>query len=386
MNIILNFVPLKSGGGLQIGLDFINQAKQHGIRHQWFLVGTQGTPIANSTETPNFHLIYTVPNSILARLWFEYAGCRRLIKKVDADVVYTQFGPHWPGSHVPNIVGCAYSNLFYPEIDFWAKASFPARLFRKAVDLGRLRRLRHADHVIFETKDLADRAIQVKAFPRQRISWVKPSVSSLVTPSCEHKATRERCTGLPTGYRVLLLSTHNPNKNIDLVPHILRSLEETHRVTDVLFILTLPLPHRKTEQIFRKARRLGVGDRIINIGPVPQEACVELYRSCDAVILASQLESFSNTIAEAWTMQKPLLVSDMDWARSLCGSGAVYFAYNDPDAAAHAIYRLKEDLSFRNDVVSKGRAVLETYPRPDQRFREYLTLIEQYGDLHMASL
>jgi glycosyltransferase involved in cell wall biosynthesis len=385
MNIVLNFVPLKSGGGLQIGLDFIKQAKQHGIKHQWFLVGTQGTPIANSTESSNFHLVYTVPNSIPARLWFEYIGCRRLIKKVKADVVYTQFGPHWPGSTAPNIVGCAYSNLFYPEIDFWEKASLPARLFRKAVDLGRMRRLRQADHVIFETKDLADRAVRLKAFPRQRISWVKPSVSSLVTPNCEHRAVRDLCTSLRPGYRVLLLSTYNPNKNIDLIPDILRALEDTYRTTDVMFVLTLPLSHRGTKRILEKARGLGVSDRIINVGPVPQEACVELYRSCDAVILASQLESFSNTIAEAWTMEKPLIVSDLEWARSLCDSGAVYFTYNDPIAAASAIYRLKEDACFRNDIVSNGRTVLLTYPRPEQRFGEYLTLIEQYGTLPAGS-
>lgn len=385
MKIVLNFVPLKSGGGLQVGLDFINQAKQHGQMHEWFLVGTQGTPIATTEGTPNFHLAHMLPDSIPARLWFEYVGCRRLIKKVEANVVYTQFGPHWPGSPAPNIVGCAYSNLFYPEIDFWEKAPFPGRLVRKAIDLGRMRRLRQADHVIFETKDLADRAVKIKGVPRQRISWVKPSVSSLVTPNREHKAAREICTSLPSGYRVLLLSTFNPNKNIDLVPDILTALEKTYRATDVLFILTLPLPHWGTEQILDKARRLGVSDRIINVGSVSQEACVELYRSCDAVILASQLESFSNTIAEAWTMEKPLLVSDLDWAHSLCESGAVYFSYNDPVAAASAIYRLKEDASFRDDIVSKGRAVLETYPHPEQRFREYLALIEQYGSLHTGS-
>src|SRR6187455_900153 len=106
MNIVLNFLPLKSGGGLQVGLDFVRQAQEHGHKHQWFLVATQGTSLARTAETNHFHVAALVPKNLAARLWFEYVGCRLVLTRIRPDVIYTQFGPHWPVAASKHIVGC----------------------------------------------------------------------------------------------------------------------------------------------------------------------------------------------------------------------------------------------------------------------------------------
>ena len=144
VKILLNFIPLKSGGGVQVGLDFIEQAKQHGLRHEWFLVATSGTPIAACRGSSNFHVAKVIRNNLAARLWFEHIGCKALLRSIKPSLVYTQFGPHWPGVRTINVVGCAYSNLFYPEVDFWGNLPFLERVLRKAVDVFRGRRLRTA--------------------------------------------------------------------------------------------------------------------------------------------------------------------------------------------------------------------------------------------------
>ena len=126
------------------------------------------------------------------------------------------------------------------------------------------------------------------------------------------------------------------------------------------------------------AQKLGIEKRILNVGPIPHEGCSEAYRACDLVILPSQLESFSNTIAEAWTMHKPLLISDIDWARSLCGTGAAYFQYLNPQSAAEQILRLRRDNAYYRHLVVEGERMLRTYPEPVDRFMQYLAIIEQH--------
>lgn len=379
MRIILNCIPLKSGGGVQVGLDFLRQVKDLGERHEWFLVATKGTPIAEIRESKNLHLLKIVSNSTVSRLWFEYVGCRKLISTIGATVVYTQFGPPWPGARCLNIVGCAYSNLFYPEIDFWGRLHFPQRVGRACIDVLRMSRMRQADHIIFETEDLAQRAVRLMKFPRERVSWVKPSVSSLVSPSKDHGDTHERCRALPAGFRVLLLSTYNPNKNIDLLPHIAKALSERSAGHDIYFVVTLPHDSEHTNRILTEAQKLGVQDRIINLGPIPHEGCAEVYRVCNLVILPSQLESFSNTIAEAWTMDRPLLISDLAWARSLCGTGAAYYKYRDPYDAAGQILKLRHDRGHYDALIAQGRGMLNSYPKPSERFKQYLSIIEEYA-------
>ncbi len=378
MKILLNFLPLKSGGGLQVGLDFVRQAQQQGDRHQWFLVATEGTPLAKTAETDHFHVAAVIPRNLVARLWFEYVGCRPLLSRIRPHAIYTQFGPHWPAAKTTHIVGCAYSNLLYPEIDFWGTLPLLQRTVRKLVDIGRTRRLLAADHIIFETADLAERAIRLLGRSREQVSCVRPSVSSLIGIETEHAPTRVRCELIPAGFRVLLLSVFHPNKNIELLPEIAVALRERHHVSDVVFVVTLPPDAPGTRRVFEKARALGVLHHLYNLGPILPQGCAEAYRACQAVILPSQLESFSNNIAEAWTMRKPLLITDMDWSRSLCGEGALYFSYNNaPDAAAQLV-RLKTDPECYHRVVERGHGALASYPTSEERFQLYLSLIERY--------
>jgi glycosyltransferase involved in cell wall biosynthesis len=380
MNFMLNLVPLKSGGGVQVGLDFLAQARNLGRGHHWHVVASAGTPFAQIADADNVQLLKVVPERLHGRLWFEFSGCRRALRTIRPAVVHTLFGPQWPGAAgTTSVVGCAYSNLCYPEIDFWQRLPTHQRALRELVDVGRRRRVKAADGVVFETEDLAERAVRHLRLDARRVHVVRPSISSLVGEHARHPETAARTAALPDGFRVLLLSVYNPNKNFELLPRIARALHRHAGDDDTIFVLTLPYDAPQLRAIRAAAAALGVADRVWNFGPVPQAGCAELYRTCHAVILPSQLESFSNTIAESWTMGKPLLISDLAWARTLCGSGALYFRYDDADDAAARILELRSDADFRQRVVQAGYKQLAAYPTAEQRFRQYLEILEQYA-------
>lgn len=377
MRIALNFIPLKSGGGVQVGLDLLAQIQQSSDNHEWLLVGTEGTPFLDPKVLGRVLLAGCVSNKFLDRLWFEYVGCRSLLRDIRPDLVYTLFGGHWPGAKIPHVIGCAYSNLMYPEIKFWDSYPFAKRLVRELVDWERRRRLTRASHVIFETEDLAARAIRYLGLRSEAVHVVRPSVSTLVRPGQHHPETAERCRLLPKGYRVLLISGFQPNKNFALLPKIAQVLKQEYGAADYVFVTTLPVDHPGTRAYLADATGRDVASMIYNFGPVAHAGCAELYSAIDCVILPSRLESFSNTIAEAWSMERPLLISDLDWAHALCGEGAVYIDQNDARHVAHALLKLREDDQYGRQVVARGSLALSSYPTSSDRFRSTLQILEK---------
>lgn len=380
MRIVLNFLGLKTGGGAQVGLDFIEQVKRHGKDHEWFLVATQGTPLESVEPTENFRLVATVPVNLVARAWFEHFACRALIRRIRPDIVYTQFGGHWPGATVPHVTGCALPYVAYPEgISLWKGEPFFRRL-RLHLHIDYIaRQLKRAQKIIFETHVMAERTCRNLNLDSRKISVVLPACSSLVQPGQHHAETALRCQNIPSGFKVVFLSNYYPHKNFFLLPRIAEALRDNYQIQDVIFVLTLPEGHRATSALLRDAKVRGVESMIFNLGPIPQEGCAELYSVADAVILPSRLESFSNTIAEAWAMEKPLLISDLDWARESCGDGALYFDCDNPGDAAAKIYALKEHPQMASKLVEAGKIRRDSYPSSEQRFLEYLRIIQDHA-------
>lgn len=377
MNIILNFIPLKQGGGVQVGLDFLNQAKLYGGEHTWYVVATENTPFMTYEYSDNIKLAAVVKNNLVSRLFFEYIDCKKLITKTKANITYTQFGPTWPGSKLQNIAGCAYSNLMYPEIDFWGMLPLFTRYKRKLIDLLRVKRLLSSDVLIFETQDLAERAIRIFNLHPDRVHFVRPCASSLVNAEFYHEETANQIQQIPSGFRVLLLSHYRPHKNFELLPKIAEVLKNEYQINDVVFVLTLA-DSNNLSNILSLAAKLNVADNICNIGPITYEGCGLLYKACNAVILPSLLESFSNSIAEAWAMKKPLLISDFDWSRSICENAAIYINYNDASHTAQQIAKLYTDKNLMQEITENGNKILANYSDSKARFMEYLRIIERH--------
>jgi glycosyltransferase involved in cell wall biosynthesis len=372
---MLNFLPLSTGGGVQVALDFLQQAKSHGGAHEWLLVTRENSQFSKLVFSENIRIVHQVPDNIKDRLMFEYFGCKKIVKEHAPDLIYTQFGPIWPGANIINISGCAYSNLFYPELNFWGALPWNKRLVKKIIDWQRLKRLLMSDVCIFETEDLAIRAAQQHNLSPERVTYVRAAVSSLVTKDSSHIETQKRCEELPEGTKVLLLSGYHPNKNIELLVKAAAILKKKGRA-DIAFVLTLPEEKKEVKILFESIRQQGLQNWVYNFGPVPQEGCSELYRACDYSILPSTLESFSNMIAETWAMDRPLLISELSWCRSLCGEGAIYFDYLNPASIVEKIESMVDGGIDVDAIVAAGAQQLATYPSPEGRFKNYLSIIE----------
>lgn len=375
MRIVLNLLPLKSGGGVQVALDFLSHLASVPDPHEWHAVVRAGMPFREERFRAGLDSLTTVPDTLPARVAFDLWGGRRFAHSRGADIVYTLFGPHWMGLDCPTVNGCAYSNLLYPELDFWSGSSPGMQLVHRLKDRYRLSSLLAADGAIFETDDLVARAVRVLGLSPDRVVCVKPKASALVGTAVRHPPTAALLADLPERFHVLVLSGYHPNKRLHLIPEVLRILRDQGE-HDVGFITTLPEQSAGVAAIFGQAERYGVRKLIFNAGPVPHEGCAELYRRSQAVLLASRLESFSNTIAEAWMHRVPLLASDLDWARGICGDGAEYFRFDDAQSLAQRILALRDSQELVRQRTEAGYGILMTYPDSAGRHGQIVAFLE----------
>jgi glycosyltransferase involved in cell wall biosynthesis len=213
------------------------------------------------------------------------------------------------------------------------------------------------------------------------VAVVRPSPSATITPSHDHPGTRARCSKLPSGFRVLMLSGWHMNKGLEIVPRVASVLRDDHGITDCVFVLSVPEDHPRSADMRREAERLGVLNNLVFFGSVPQDGCAELYRATDATLLLSVLESFSNNIIESWTMGRPLLITDAEWAHELCGNAACYVQRDSERDIARGLAELIQNQPSRQRLVEQGYVMARSYPTLGEKTASYVRFIEQIAAL-----
>ena len=249
--------------------------------------------------------------------------------------MYTFFGPGLP--HPPSIksiVSVAYPIICYDDSPFWSHLSKQRMLRQRLINFARKKRLSAADHLIVELRMMRDRLASVPTMPAHDFHVVPPSPSEFVD---DRPYSPGRHAHTPT---FLVLSGVAQHKNLWRLPELavaLRMLTPRFRfviTTDAhLFADHLSARSRKAFQVtachfdFR--------------GTVAPDEIGTLYEEADYLLSLSDLESFSNNYMEAWKAGVPLIASDRDFAREICGESAIaYLEPHDPEGAAQQLNSL----------------------------------------------
>lgn len=368
MSLLINLIPLEAGGGLQNACSFLLAAPlgRDCEVHARRLKSIQSA--LAKREIP----LRAIPHGAMYRLRAEWGIARKGDGK---QVCFTLFGPPpvFSKGRLINVVGCAYANLFYPELDFWSNHKGLARLKKTVIDWYRRWGIARADYWIFETDAIARRAIERFSFPPDRVFVVRMAPSRLVLESVTTRTFPELP---PDRFLTLYLAGPHPNKRIGALIDVALALH-ARADTRFCFVLTLPPDAPQTRLLMERIARYGLERYFVNVGTVKPEHAGALIRRCHAMCNLARLESFSSNFVEAWAMRKPLLVTDADWSRASCADGAVYVHPERPQTIVAALQRLHEDKDFYASLVARGAGVLDTYPSAEQKAEHYLEIIRR---------
>ncbi len=120
------------------------------------------------------------------------------------------------------------------------------------------------------------------------------------------------------------LAKYYPHKNLESIIELF--LRHGDQLRDVVVLFTVAPEHYPHAPGFLKQiRNPGLQQNLINIGPLTQHELSSYYHQSNALILPTLMESFTATYLEAMQFDCPILTSDLDFAREVCGTAALYF-------------------------------------------------------------
>ena len=364
MRLLINTSALRFGGAVQVALSFIHECRAHDENEYHVALGPGVGAVLDPAEFPgNFHFHHQdfgVMN--LRKLPRVQREMSTLEAQVRPDCVVTTSGPSYWRSRAPHLVGFNLPLYIYPEspylkaLPFRAKGRLSARKWLHC----RLFR-RDADALLVQTDDVNSRVRRllgtdkVYTVTNNHNGWFdSPSDYPLRLP--------ERKQG---AFRLLTVTSYYPHKNLDLIPQVIEALPEALR-SRVEFVLTL------TEAEYRSRISPRIPPQVRLVGPVPPPECPALYRECDAMFLPTLAECFSASYPEAMKMEKPIVTTDLGFARSICEEAALYFPPCDAQAAAGQVQRLIGDTNLRERLRSNGRERLAAFDTPAERAQKIL--------------
>ncbi len=385
MRVLLDFLPLLGrGGGQQNAMNLWAALARHGgAGHRWLAVCRSNLALPEPAPGSGME-VATLPVEGAGvgggRFRAENLELPRLARRFGADLIFTPMGTGPLRAGVPRVAGWHDATAVYPESPMWVGLPTAELLGQRLRTAYAAAALRGAARVCVQTSTMGRRVSAVLGVPPERIRVVPNGLSSFLAgeaPARDAPGIGDAGAGDAwlAPRRVLVVTTTMPAKNLPALPRIARALADLG-VEGVEIVATLAPD--------TGAREMGVeppsGAVVVPgpvpvrcIGAVPHERLGDLYRSGSAVLVPSWVESFTAVYPEAWHFGLPLVTSDLDFARDLCGASALYAPPDRPDAFALQILRALTDDPLRRALNVAARARLAALPDWDRRLELYLS-------------
>jgi glycosyltransferase involved in cell wall biosynthesis/ubiquinone/menaquinone biosynthesis C-methylase UbiE len=230
--------------------------------------------------------------------------------------------------------------------------------------------------IITQTQVMKDHLCGQYGIDSRRVGII-PNTFSLARPggNGEHASSGGNRGGMP--FTFLCLAHYYAHKNIDILVDATRKLPRYTGRPAKCVITVSPEQHPGARRLLGQLARGQVAGKIDNIGPVPSEILPDVYRSAEALIFPTLLESFSRTYLEAMYFGLPILTSDRDFAHHLCRDAATYFDPLDADSVARAMARVMEDADLRQGLVENGQRLLAQAPTWQEIATRFVDVLER---------
>ncbi|WP_160111784.1 MULTISPECIES: glycosyltransferase family 4 protein [Paraburkholderia] len=356
--ILFDFSGIRTGGGVQLALNFLDSvpAREWPGARLFFLLPDSGELAHYPLKVPTSHQL-RCPSQVLRRAWFERTVLQSFIRRNGITVIKTLFGAGLPhGPEVKSVVGVAYPIICYPESPYWRYLPWRAAVRQRIKNAARRRRLLAADRIIVETSVMQRRVAAHCGLEMTKVEVLPPAPSDYVRGSPRERADRERVT-------FLFLSGASPHKNLWRLPAVANRLIDAGVAGRFRFLISCESASLASELDGHPMAAAHFDFR----GAVASRDIQNVYDEADVLVNLSDLESYSNNYMEAWKANVPLLVSDRDFAREICGDSAFYCEPHDvAQIAARMLAFVQGEVELER-LVANGKKRLQALASQEVR-------------------
>lgn len=367
MKILLNASNLNGGGGLQVA-DSICRQLNHYVSFDFVVVlspflKSTGDIIKNYKNVVVYN--YLMPHSINVLIAGRNCYLDEIVSKEKVDRVLTIFGPSFWVPKVPHLCGFASGQLTPQDSPFY-KTKLPIGFrLRDMIRNGVMKTYygRCSDYLYSENESVS-RELR-KIYPKKKVFTVTNYYNQVFDSPDQWKEHR-----LPEfkGKTFLTVTDTNRHKNVEIAIDIAKILEGRHPGFDFRFVFTFSeSQYPVIEPLLRK--------HFLFIGRVDVSECPSLYEQCDLEFQPTLLECFTATYPEAMRMAKPIVTTNLAFARQLCGDAAAYYSPLDASEAAETIYKVSTDEHLSKKLIDNGTKQLGNYDNYEERANKLINIV-----------
>ena len=366
MKLIINTSNLVIGGGIQVALSVLSELKNYYENEYHIFISSEvEKQLEIESFDSNFHFYSTPisPSGLKTR--------KKVNKKLDnleyeiqPDVVFTIFGPsYWKPKSV-HVQGFADGWCYNPDSIAFNILSIKERIKTRLLNFYKNYYIKkHSDFLIVET-NVAKRNI---------VNYLKIRNSDIFVVGNTYGSHFDNYGEVitvpkPAVFNLITISAFYKHKNLTIINEVIKVLKEKSAIQ---FKFHLTIDEEKFKHEF------GSNPNVTNYGPISNEQCPLKYAECDALFLPTLLETFTASYPEAMKMNKPILTSDLDFAKDICKNAAIYFDPMSAEAIADKILLLSEDKNLYLQLVKKGKIRLKSFETASSRTKKYLGICKE---------
>lgn len=366
MNLIINTSNIAIGGGLQVSKSLLEELKgfNDNVYHV-FLSPKLKQEIRGHVFSENF-IFYDIPISPSGLF-----DRRRVVKQLNKleegikpDIVFTVFGPSYWKPRALHLCGFADGWCYTPYSIAFKRLTFFEYLKAKLLIKYKNYYIKKtATFLVVETQIAKNNISKFLSFPSDKIFVVGNTYSNIYNEyQTKPKSNNHK------EFKLLTLSSYYKHKNLAVIKEVAEILNNQFNL-NVKFYLTI-----NNSQYLKY---FGLEKNIINLGPQLVEDCPKLYDSVDAMFLPTLLETFTASYPEAMKMARPILTSNLDFAKSICNDAALYFdPLNSLDIAVKIKTLIMDPILYK-ELVQKGKIRLQNFETSKSRTHKYLLSCEK---------
>ncbi len=376
MMFLVNCSNLKNGGGLQVADSICRQL--HRFQGHFFFVVLSSQLAATQQAMEGVENVKCVTYDLKDDWRSLLLGRNRfldgLVEENHVDAVLTVFGPSRWRPRVPHLCGFARAQLLNLNDNLNVNLNHNLRE-RLTYAVWRWGFRRSSD--TFYTENAYISAMLPKIIPGAKVYTVTNYYNQVFDQpenwtrnvNVNHNDNLNENEN-DNGKMVTLLTVSSTavHKNLGIMVPVAEYLERVHPDFCFRFVLTcseapFPLPkHLRKHFVF--------------IGKVDVAECPNLYEQADIMFMPTLMECFTATYPEAMRMEVPIVTTDLEFARGLCGEAACYYSALDAEAAAEAIYKVATDEAYRLRLTAYGKEQLKKFDNYEQRAEKLVGILE----------
>lgn len=366
MKVLVDCVPLAVGGGVQVAVGLLaNLQTQNSVTWKAVLPNTLKPALPDALRC-DLRLRFVDRSYPVSPLWLGFR-LSEIEAEESPDVVFTVFGPAYFRAKAPHLVGFAIPHLIYDPEPWMPR---PPPLVRLGNIVRRLL-IRRADHVVVETETARQRLTLRCDIASERISVIQNSFNPLLR-RIEDSPPR------PQTLVVLTPSAWYPHKRLEFIPDIAASVRRRRPDLPFEFRLTLDSSSPSWATISARAATLGVADAIHTLGVLRVTDLPQAYASANMVLLPTIREVSTAVYPESFFFRRPLVTTDIDFARELCGNAALFASAQDAEAFANALIEIATKPAVAQQLILAGdQQLCAQYPSPTEKFEMQLALMQK---------